>query len=89
MRKKIAFGSSHLRAQRRSAIRGAPLRQTASAVLILGGRYRLKNFWLFRPSAAGLEPRRKVLFWIWNAAALLLAGVCLGALSLALSLIHI
>ena len=43
----------------------------------------MKNFWLFRPSAAGLEPRRKVLFWIWNAAALLLAGVCLGALSLA------
>ena len=43
----------------------------------------MRNFWLFRPSAAGLDPRRKALFWAWNAAALLLAGICLGALSLA------
>ena len=43
----------------------------------------MKDHWLFRSSAAGLEPRRKVLFWTWNGALLLLAGICLGALSLA------
>ena len=43
----------------------------------------MKNHWLFRSSAAGLEPRRKMLFWTWNGALLLLAGICLVALSLA------
>ena len=42
----------------------------------------LKDFWLFRPFATGLTPRRKALFWTWNGAVLLLAGLSLGALSL-------
>ena len=42
----------------------------------------MKDFWLFRPFATGLTPRRKALFWTWNGAVLLLAGLSLGALSL-------
>ena len=42
----------------------------------------MKDFWLFRPFATGLTPRRKALFWAWNGAVLLLAGLSLGALSL-------
>ena len=45
----------------------------------------MRDFWLFRSSAAGLDPRRRTLFWIWNGAVLLLAGLCLGVLSLLLA----
>ena len=50
--------------------------------LICKGGWILKDFWLFRTSSAGLDPRRKVLFWTWNGGVLLLAGICLGVLSL-------
>ena len=42
----------------------------------------MRDFWLFRSSAAGLSPRRRALFWTWNGGMLLLAGLGLGALSL-------
>lgn len=43
---------------------------------------RLKNFWLFGTSSTGLNRSRKILFWAWNAAVLLAAGICLGMLSI-------
>ena len=42
----------------------------------------LKNFWLFQTSANGLSPERKAVFWLWNGFVMLMAGVCLGVLSL-------
>ena len=42
----------------------------------------LKNFWLFQSSAAGLSGGKKAAFWLWNGSVLLLAGLCLGGLSL-------
>ena len=42
----------------------------------------LKNFWLFQPSAHGLSQARKTVFWLWNGITVLLAGICLGILSL-------
>ena len=42
----------------------------------------MKNFWLFQPSAAGLSGGKKAAFWLWNGLVLLLAGLCLGGLSL-------
>ena len=42
----------------------------------------LKNFWLFQSSAVGLSGGKKTAFWLWNGLVLLLAGLCLGVLSL-------
>jgi len=42
----------------------------------------LKNFWLFRKSAENLSTGKKAAFWLWNAFVLLMAGICLGGLSL-------
>ena len=42
----------------------------------------MKTFWLFQPSAHGLSPARKTVFWLWNGITVLLAGICLGILSL-------
>ena len=42
----------------------------------------LKNFWLFQCGTTGLSTKKKTLFWCWNLGVMLLAGVCLGVLSL-------
>ena len=42
----------------------------------------MKNFWLFQSSAAGISGGKKAAFWVWNGLVLLLAGLCLGGLSL-------
>lgn len=42
----------------------------------------MKNFWLFQASDAGLSGRYKAAFWLWNGLILMLAGLCLGGLSL-------
>ena len=42
----------------------------------------LKNFWLFQPVCTGLPAWKKTVFWLWNAVVMLLAGGCLGVLSL-------
>jgi len=43
---------------------------------------RLRNFWLFRKDSCELTTEKKLAFWCWNGFVLLMAGVCLGGLSL-------
>ncbi len=42
----------------------------------------MRGFWLFQKAPEGLPKRRQALFWLWNGGVLLLAGLCLGLLSL-------
>lgn len=42
----------------------------------------MKNFWLFRKADNGLSKGKKIAFWSWNGFVLLMAGICLGGLSL-------
>ena len=42
----------------------------------------MRKFWLFQTAPEGLSRRRQALFWLWNGGVLLLAGLCLGVLSL-------
>ena len=42
----------------------------------------MRRFWLFQNAPEGLPKRRQALFWLWNGGVLLLAGLCLGLLSL-------
>ena len=42
----------------------------------------LKNFWLFQRTDTGLSAGKRTAYWLWNGGILLLAGVCLGGLSL-------
>lgn len=42
----------------------------------------MRNFWLFQTSPAGLPRGRRAAFWLWTCGVLLLAGLCLGVLSL-------
>ncbi|MBQ4369933.1 MAG: LTA synthase family protein [Oscillospiraceae bacterium] len=46
----------------------------------------MKDFLLFRKDTSGMTSGQKVLFWAWNAAALLVASVCLGALCLSFAI---
>lgn len=41
-----------------------------------------RRFWLFRAEPVGLPLGQKICFWLWNVGIFLLAGVCLGLLSL-------
>ena len=43
---------------------------------------RVRDFWLFQSSDAGLSRGRRAVFWLWNGLVLLMAGICLGGLSL-------
>ena len=42
----------------------------------------LRKFWLFQKSSAGLTGGKKAVFWVWNLAVLVMAGLCLGMLSI-------
>lgn len=42
----------------------------------------LKKFWLFQKSSAGLPAGKRAAFWGWNLAVLVMAGICLGMLSI-------
>lgn len=42
----------------------------------------LRKFWLFQKSSAGLTGGKKAVFWAWNLAVLVMAGLCLGMLSI-------
>lgn len=42
----------------------------------------LKSFWLFQPACTNLPVWKKTVFWLWNWLVMLLAGLCLGGLSL-------
>jgi len=42
----------------------------------------LKNIWLLQKTDAGLSDGKKAVFWLWNGIILLMAGICLGGLSL-------
>lgn len=42
----------------------------------------LRDFWLFQTSAGQLSRGRRASFWLWNLGVLVLAGLCLGLLSI-------
>lgn len=42
----------------------------------------MRHFWLFQPSDRQLSGGKKAVFWCWNLGVLLMAGVCLGLLSI-------
>ena len=42
----------------------------------------MRTFWLFQSSPAGLDKKKKRLFWAWNTGLVFCASVCLGGLSL-------
>lgn len=42
----------------------------------------LRHFWLFQPSAQQLSGGKRAAFWCWNLGVLLMAGICLGLLSI-------
>lgn len=43
---------------------------------------RMRDFWLFQSSDRGLPGGKRAVFWLWNGLVLLMAGICLGGLSL-------
>lgn len=42
----------------------------------------MRRFWLFQKTPEGLPGKRRALFWVWNGGVVLLAGLCLGLLSM-------
>ena len=42
----------------------------------------LRDFWLFQSSAGQLSGGKRAAFWLWNLGVLVMAGVCLGLLSI-------
>lgn len=42
----------------------------------------LKHFWLFQTGSEQLSGGKKAAFWLWNVLVLVMAGVCLGLLSI-------
>ena len=42
----------------------------------------MKRFWLFQTGAEGLSGGKKAAFWLWNVLVMVMAGICLGLLSI-------
>lgn len=42
----------------------------------------MRAFWLFQSSPAGLDKKKRTLFWAWNIGLVLASGICLGGVSL-------
>lgn len=76
------FGLKRPQASQKGNRTGVSLPQPKFPVMERKGRDLLTHFWLFRRSSEGLSRSRKTVFWFWNSLILLLAGLCLGQLSL-------